>query len=97
MRAWLEPTNRQISHIRGNTTGIKRGVRNLAFYKPVRQGSSGFQTLGLFYYPYVATEYGTREYTCQSVKYRPADAVEWAGIASYDAVTSTAKADAVYK
>lgn len=29
----------------------------------------------------MATEYGTREYTCQSVKYRTADAVECAGVA----------------
>ena len=39
-------------------------------------------TRAFFYNPYVATEYGTREYTCQSVKFRSADALEWAGVAS---------------
>lgn len=82
MSTWLIPTNRQISHIEGITIGNKRGVRILAFYSQYGEGSSGYQTLGLFYYPYVAIEYGTREYTCQSVKYRAADAVECAGVKS---------------
>lgn len=46
---WLIPTNRQISYIIGNTIGIKRGVRNLAYYKPVRRSSRGNQTRGLFF------------------------------------------------
>ena len=78
---WLIPTNRQNLHILGNTIGIKRGVQTSLIISQYGRGSSGYQTLGLFYYPYVAIEYGTREYTCQSVKYRTADALECAGVA----------------
>lgn len=60
--------------------GIRRGVRTSLIISQYGRSSRGFQTRGLFYYPYVATEYGTREYTCQSVKYRTADAVECAGV-----------------
>ena len=94
---WLIPTNRQNLHILGNTIGIKRGVQTLLIISQYGRGSSGYQTLGPFYYPYVATEYGTREYTCQSVKFRTAEAVECAGVTAKTAATSTAKADAVYK
>lgn len=80
MSTWLIPTNRQKSHVRGNTMVLSKGVRPLLIISQYGRSSSGYQTLGLFYYPYVATEYGTREYTCQSVKYRTADAVECAGV-----------------
>lgn len=76
---------------------LSKGVRPLLIISQYGRSSSGYQTLGLFYYPYVATEYGTREYTCQSVKYRTAEAVECAGVTAIAVATSTAKAEAVYK
>ena len=48
MSTWLIPTNRQKSHVLGNTMVLSEGATSLIISQCGRS-SSGYQTLGLFF------------------------------------------------